>query len=111
MLEDVLIPIVLFLVTFGIVYVIVSARNKERMAMIEKGTDPELFRSKFSLSQYNVFKWGMLLVGVAIGIIIANMLDHGRIMEEEVAYPSMILLFGGLSLIASYLLRNKLHKE
>ena len=111
MLEDVLIPIAFFASAFGIVYVLVSARNKERMAMIDKGADPELFRSKFKISQYNMFKWGLLLVGIALGIIVANLLEEASVMNEEVAYPSMILLFGGFSLIASYLLRNKLNKE
>ena len=108
---DVLIPITFFAVTFGIVYIIVSARNKERMALIDKGADPELLRSKFKFSQYNLFKWGLFLVAIAIGIIVANMIDQAHAMDEEVAYPSMILLFGGLSLIISYLLRNVLHKE
>lgn len=111
MLEDVLIPIAFFAVVFGIVYIIITARNKERMAMIQNGNDPEMFKSKFKFSQYNVFKFGMFLVGIAIGIVVANLFEEAHAMREEVAYPSMILLFGGLSLIVSFLLRNKLNKE
>lgn len=36
MAEDILIPLVVFAAIFGIVYVVVSAINRERMAMIEK---------------------------------------------------------------------------
>ncbi|MBN2805417.1 MAG: hypothetical protein JXR22_02065, partial [Prolixibacteraceae bacterium] len=104
-------PIVFFGVVFGIVYVVVSARNKERMALIQQGANPELFRSKFSFNQYNLLKWGLFLVGLALGIIAGNILEIKLNMEGEVAFPSMILLFGGLSLIVAYLLRNKLHKE
>ncbi len=110
-MEDILIPIAFFAVTFGIVYIIVSARNKERMALITSGADPSLFKSKFKFNQYNIFKWGLFLVGIAAGIIVANLFSEANAMKEEVAYPSMILLFGGLSLIVSYLLRNKLNKE
>ncbi|MFA9392021.1 MAG: DUF6249 domain-containing protein [Prolixibacteraceae bacterium] len=109
-MEDILIPIAFFAVSFGIVYILVSARNKERMALIESGADPKLFRSKLNFSQYNLFKWGLFLVGISIGIIVANMLTIADTMDEEVAYPAMILLFGGLSLITSYLLRNKLNR-
>ena len=109
-MEDILIPIAFFAVTFGIIYIIVSARNKERMALIASGADPSLFRNKIEFSQYNIFKWGLFLVGIAAGIIVASILSEAHAMNKEVAYPSMILLFGGLSLIVSFLLRKKLNK-
>ena len=111
MLEDILIPIVVFAAIFGVVYVIVSARHKERMALIESSTDPNLFKSSFKLNPYNLFKWGMFLIGLALGIIVANILDKANIMDPEAGYPSMILFFGGLALVIAYLLRSKLVKD
>jgi hypothetical protein len=110
-MEDILIPIAFFAATFGIFYIIVTARHKEKMALIASGADPELFRSKFKFNQFNLFKWGLFLVGIAVGVIVANILAEGAIMNEEVAYPSMILLFGGISLIVSFLLRNVINKN
>ena len=111
MAEDILIPIIVFGSIFGILYVFISARHKERMSLIETGADPSFFKSKFTFNQYNIFKFGMLMVGIALGIIVANILDEANIMQPEPGYPSMILFFGGLSLIIAFLLRNKLNKE
>ena len=41
MTADFIIPVSLFAMIYGIVYIIV--RRKERLAMIEKGADPSLF--------------------------------------------------------------------
>lgn len=111
-MEDIVVPLVMFGATFGIVYVITSARHKEKMALIEKGADPTLFkRQQLKFSQYNVFKYGLLLVGVAIGIILAGIMAEIHFIDDVAAYFSSILFFGGLALIAAYLLRNKLDKE
>ncbi len=40
---EILVPIVLFLVIFGIVYLYYSSRNKERLALIEKGAEASIF--------------------------------------------------------------------
>jgi hypothetical protein len=109
---DILVPIVLFGAIFGIVYVIASARHKEKMAMIEKGADPALFKSQqLKFSRYNTFKYGLLLVGLAIGIVVGGIMDEINMVVEEAAYFSAILFFGGLALIVAFLLRNKLDKE
>jgi hypothetical protein len=47
-------------------------------------------------------------VGVALGIIIGNALEESNVLEEEVAYLSMIFLFGGLSLILNYIIDKKI---
>ena len=41
---DIVVPVSLFLMIFAIVYVIYTTRNKERMALIERGADPKLFK-------------------------------------------------------------------
>ena len=38
---EILIPISLFLAIFGIIYLYLSTRNKERLALIEKGVDKD----------------------------------------------------------------------
>ncbi len=40
---EILIPLSLFLAIFGIFYLFVSTRNKERLALIEKGVDASIF--------------------------------------------------------------------
>jgi hypothetical protein len=111
-MEDILVPLIIFGVIFGIVYVVTTARHKEKMALIEKGADPTLFkRQQMKFSQYNTFKYGLLLVGIAVGIIIAAIMDEINLIDQVAGYFSSILFFGGLALITAYLLRNRFDKE
>lgn len=101
-----LIPIAFFGSLFGIAYVYLITRNRERMALIEKGTDPALFRNpqrgRFSL------KFGLVFVGIAIGILMGAVLTANVPgLREEAANFSMIFLFGGLALIISHFLEAK----
>jgi len=111
-MENILVPIVLFGAIFGIIYVVVSARHKEKMAMIEKGADPALFkRQLLKFSQYNTFKYGLLMIGIAIGIFVAGTINEFDVIDKVAANFSSILFFGGLALVIAFLLRNKLDKE
>ena len=49
----------------------------------------------------------MLAVGIGIGILIASLLESYTVLDEEVAYPSMIFLFGGLFLVANAMIEKK----
>ena len=112
-MEEIIIPITLFASIFGIIYVFYMTRNKERLAMIEKGMDVSLLNKRQgnrSILSYWVIKVGFLMVGLALGIVVGSLAANGLMGEDE-AYPSMILLFGGLALIASYFVEKKLRKS
>ena len=106
-----LIPLSSLAVAFGIVYVIVSARNKERMALIERGADPRLFESVKRGNSNRVLKWGVFLVGIGLGIAVAYMLVKSDVMDEEAAYFSMIFIFGGLALVGTHLFLRKQEQQ
>jgi len=103
---EILIPITLFLTSFGITYVIFITRHKERMSLIEKGADPSIFRSRQD-GRFTSMRIGMFLVGIALGILAGNIIAETTKLKAEVAYFSMIFLFGGLSLISYYLYVDK----
>lgn len=108
---EVLIPISFFAVVFGIVYLILSTRNKERMALIEKGQSAELFHTKRSRSE-NTLKLGMLAVGVAAGLIVGELLSrHAHILQEETAFFACSFLFGGLALIVNFNIERRMRRE
>ena len=112
-MSEILIPIVLFLSIFGIVYVYLMTRNKERLSMIEKGMDVSLLSKQdgsTSPLKFWVIKVGFLMIGVALGIIVGSLASNS-IMNEEQAYPSMVLLFGGLALVLSYFVEKKLREK
>ncbi|PXY01761.1 hypothetical protein DF185_09865 [Marinifilum breve] len=91
------IPIIIFLVH----------RHKERKALIEKGMDISLLQGEKKCSTLESLKYGILLIGLAAGILIGNILDAYTRLNEEVAYFSMIFLFGGLALLIFYSIAKK----
>jgi hypothetical protein len=105
---EILIPLAFFALVFGSWYIFITSRNKERLALIEKGADPQLFKSKAKEnSNHTIFKLGLFLVGIALGILAGNALEAGG-MNEVTAYFSMIFLFGGIALVASFFLQRVL---
>lgn len=104
---EVIIPFTFFACLFGIIYVSITTRHRERMAMIEKGADPSLFRNP-NRRGFNTMKLGLLSVGIAVGILSGSILHNSFLnLPEEVANFSMIFLFGGLALILSQVLENR----
>jgi hypothetical protein len=108
--------IALFATVFGIMYVFYTTRNKERMALIEKGADASLFntgkgegRKLFNWSKFTL-KVGMLFMGIAVGIIVGAILSNAGILDEDAMYPAMIFFFGGLSLVLFYIIDRKSNK-
>lgn len=108
---DVVVPVSLFLMIFAIVYVFYTTRNKERMALIERGADPKLFKSMSRGSGYSDFKWGLFMVGIAIGVFLGVMIEKYTTLDPEPMYIAMILVCGGLALMVAYLLRGKFEKK
>ncbi|MBK7970740.1 MAG: hypothetical protein IPK08_18465 [Bacteroidetes bacterium] len=100
--NEILIPITFFLSLFGVLYVYFNTRHKERMSMIEKGADASLFQSKKGYSNASM-RFGMFLIGIALGILTGNILTETTSLQEEVSYFSMIFLFGGMSLVSYYM--------
>ena len=67
---EILIPIALFAMIYGIVYLLV--RKKERLALIQRGADATIFESS---KQPSSLKWGLLLVGIGTGILLGKVLS------------------------------------
>ncbi len=107
MVEDILIPLVVFGAIFGIVWVVMSTRNRERMAMIEKGVSPKDFIAQRKVSVYGIIKWALLLVGVGLGLFLGSILDAYTDIPEEPAYFAGALLFGGLGLVLAFIITKK----
>ena len=107
MTTEFLIPISLFAMIFGIVYIVV--RRKERLVMIEKGADPAIFErgSKAPTS----LKWGMLFVGIGAGILLGKIFAAYSCLGEEASMFSMICLFGGLSLVIYHFVERSMEKK
>ncbi|MBD1393646.1 DUF6249 domain-containing protein [Mucilaginibacter glaciei] len=107
--EKVLIPILISLGLFAMVFGIVYLRNRERMAMIERGMDPRSYKAQ--PAPYQNLKWGLLLIGSGFGLFLAYLLDYTLFSssrnENEAIYFALIAIFGGLGLVLSYRVEKK----
>jgi len=83
-----------------------AAKNKERMALIDKGVDlSDIYQKKDYRNA--TLKSGMFLVGVALGLFVGYFLTEISHINAVVSYFSMILLFGGASLIIFHWYNSK----
>ena len=111
---EAVIVLIIFGSLFGAVYLFFSTRHKERLSLIEKGADANLFYSakKKKTLPWNTLKFGMLFVGIAVGTTIGILLTSSlSINLEELLIFSMIFLFGGISLIWNFMVERKLSKK
>ena len=98
---------VLFISAGYTTYYFIRASHLERMAKIEKGIDTNVP----SNSRFIELKLGMLMIGVAFGLLLAFFIERLLRIDEVVFYPSFMLLFGGLSLITSFFWVKKLQEK
>ena len=105
MLTGIIINLGLFATISIAIYYSVKARNKERMALIERGVDiSEIYKKKGT--GHGFFKFGVVLMGIGIGLLLGYILSSA--VNPVVSYFSMILLFGGIGvLVANYLVAKK----
>lgn len=114
--------IALFASVYGVFYLYINTRNRERMAMIEKGIDTALFSQerepktlkarktgsgiKFTL------KSGMLIIGVGIGFVV-SVLFNG-LLDRDV-YPLLVIgvifICGGAGLVSGFYMGRNLEKK
>ena len=108
-------------VIFGMRYM----RNKENMAMIEKGLDPSIKPERPRPAPFRNLKWGLLLVGAGLGLFVAYLLDNTVLYKvghdvghwgrgdfeangaNVALYFACIAVGGGLGLITSYRIEKK----
>lgn len=114
-MEGILIPISFFLAIFGIVYLYLSTRNKERLALIEKGADASIFMRDRSNSspvwKILLLNLALLLMAIGLGVFIASILHYNVGVDEDVAYPGTIFLMAGIGLFAGFNMTKNLDKK
>lgn len=104
----VLIPIVFMVGLFITIVYVRKFENLERMAIIDKGLDPSIFKKESSSAP--TLRLALLLIGGGLGLLLAYFLDYAWNMEE-VGYFSMILICGGSGLGLAYIIEEKKLKK
>jgi hypothetical protein len=115
MAPDILIPISVFLTIFGIVYLFVSTRNKERLALIEKGVDASIFMkgrlNGVPTGRIIILNLALLLIGIGIGVFIALLLSTYTSLDRDAVYPATIFTMAGVGLFVGFRMTGNLEKE
>lgn len=105
-----MIPMVICTGMFAMIFGIFYLRNRERMAMIERGMDPRTEQGP-KVNHDNILTWGLLLIGSGLGLFVAYILDSTLPFVKNDGNPSiylsLIALFGGAGLYLAYHIRNK----
>ncbi len=102
------VPIIISLGAFAMIVFLRKYENAERLKMIEHGMDPH---SKSPKTKGSGLKFALVAIGVGIGLLVGNVLDSSGLVYEEVAYPSMGFIFGGIGLLIGYLVEAKQLKK
>ena len=114
------IMLIIFGSIFGIFYLYLSTRNKERLALIEKGADAGIFakgrRNNSPAPFWKVFilNLAVLLMGIGLGTLIAMILSSSLNLnydDADAIYPGVIFLTAGAGLFVGFTLTKKLDKE
>jgi len=106
-MESILVPIAFFAMIFGIVYL--AIRKKERTLLIQRGLDASAFETKKNGTSN--LKWGLLFLGVGVGILLGRVFAAYTCLGEEASYFSLICLFGGMSLVIYHIIARKMEKQ
>lgn len=104
---EILIPLVLFISTAAVIIVVRKFKNDERLALIEKGSDANIFNSDMKNSSFPALRYGLLLIGAGIGILVGNIVAEARIIDDEAAVFSFLMICGGSGLFLSYFIERR----
>lgn len=135
MMDFITIPLVVGMITLGIYKLFdLFVRKKERLAIIEKigdKFDSSMIENKFSfpfnfkfenVGTFGTLKVACLLLGIGLGLLIGfficNEFIYGHALwlrgfqeTAGIIYGASTLLFGGLGLLAAFLIEMKYRKD
>ena len=94
-----LLALLFFGTIFGIFYLYFTSRTRERLALIERGMDPNTFKPR----RANL-KYGLVIFSVVLGMTLGDLM--GRVNGYAIGVPLGVML-GGLSLIIYYFIIDK----
>ena len=115
---EILIPLTCFICTSATIFAIVYLRNKENMALIERGVNPRNTEEAKPKPFFSL-KYGLLLIGSGLGLLIAYLMDMQMRVKVVQAdgdfyyqdnpplYFALIAVGGGLGLVVSYFIEKK----
>lgn len=112
--ELIIMPII-FGAIFGVFYLYFSTRNKERLALIEKGVNASIFmkgkQHTAPIWKVLILNLALLLMGIGLGTFIASIFDSYSSLDSDAIYPATIFFTAGLGLFIGFNMTKNLDKE
>jgi hypothetical protein len=109
-LRDFLVSLTAISAISTILFVLLGMRHKERMSLMERGLSPKEFSNQNAV-QSATLRFGLLLIGIAVGIMSGNFIAEHFDVPRQGAFIAMMFLFGGISLVISYLIEKRNDKS
>ncbi len=113
--SEVIILPVIFGVLFGMFYLYITARHRERLALIEKGADATIFysgkRRVTPVWKVIVLNLALLCMGIGLGIFISSILESTTNLQADMIYPGVIFFMAGTGLLVGFFITKKLSEE
>ncbi len=89
-----------------------EAKNKERLALIEKGLDISILdRPTEQKLSFGPLLWGLLLTGTGLGAFIGYLIANAYRLDQTAIMDCMAILLGGIGLIIYYIVRGKVQQQ
>ena len=135
MMDFIMVPTVIGIITLGIYKLFeLFVCRKERIIMIEKLADrlnAEDVSNKFSIDlnysnsrfSFTALKGGLLMLGIGLGLLVAFFICLNTFVNytgsqgwagdrmSGVVYGACVLLFGGMGLLAAFLIELKIQRK
>ena len=125
---EVAILAVIFGSIFGVFYLYFSTRNKERLALIEKGADATIFmkgstKNAAPFWKVLILNLGLLAMGIGVGILLGSILGYyfgyngswdnkpQNAIDTGVFYTASVFLCAGGALLIGFNQTKKLDQE
>ncbi len=110
--------IAVFLSTFGTVYTYLSYRNKERLALIDSGLSPDMFKQMQRGKKKSLLVLGLVFIGFSLGIISGFFFERYLLVNYNPtsyrnypqAYLTMVPLCTGIALVISFYINRRSDK-
>lgn len=103
--SEVLVPLIVFSAAFGMFYIWVTARHRQRMAMIEKGLATAEPASE--VDRFSSLKFGLLGIGVGFGLLLGYLFQTYAMVNGEdnpLPYFVMVAICGGAALVGHHMI-------
>ena len=105
----VMVPIILSLGLFLLIFGLDYLKRRERMALIERGM--ELKDGVPKDRTFQVLRTSLLFIGIGTGLLISFFLTLRSDIDGAGIYFPMLFIFGGLGLLISYIIERKREKQ